>query len=178
MKSKTTLFALYPDALQGALAMPVSNNKLPLWDWKTLPLPAYYCLHIIWKQTSYKPSLESKFKIEAYQSYLAKDCHELFRIWKNQIVARNIRIVAHRWTLCKSHLLRLFFNIQRFDIFWFLLQPNHILESVLPQIEKPATDGLSHNTRDHWEIDRTSLKFIRKVWPPEFFCCFSCFSSW
>ena len=32
-----------------------------------------------------------------------------------------------------------------------------------PQIEKPATDGLSHNTRDHWEIDRTSLKFIRKL---------------
>merc|ERR1719454_1840880 len=31
------------------------------------------------------------------------------------------------------------------------------------QIEKPATDGLSHNTRDHWEIDRTSLKFIRKL---------------
>jgi hypothetical protein len=22
---------------------------------------------------------------------------------------------------------------------------------------------LSHNTRDHWEIDRTSLKFIRKL---------------
>lgn len=76
-----TLFALCPDALQGALAMPVSNNKLPLWDWETLPLPGYYCLHIIWKQTtSYKPSLESKFENEAYQSYLAKDCRELFRI--------------------------------------------------------------------------------------------------
>ena len=32
-----------------------------------------------------------------------------------------------------------------------------------PQIEKPVTAGLSHDTRDHWEIDRTSLKFVRKL---------------
>jgi fyn-related kinase len=31
------------------------------------------------------------------------------------------------------------------------------------QIEKPVTGGLSHNTRDQWEIDRSSLKFIRKL---------------
>lgn len=31
------------------------------------------------------------------------------------------------------------------------------------QIEKPVTGGLSHNTRDQWEIDRTSLKFMRKL---------------
>lgn len=31
------------------------------------------------------------------------------------------------------------------------------------QIEKPVTAGLSHDTRDHWEIERTSLKFVRKL---------------
>jgi len=31
------------------------------------------------------------------------------------------------------------------------------------QIEKPVTADLSHNTRDQWEIDRTSLKFVRKL---------------
>ncbi|CAK9303551.1 unnamed protein product [Gordionus sp. m RMFG-2023] len=30
------------------------------------------------------------------------------------------------------------------------------------QVDKPGTIGLSHNTVDQWEIDRTSLKFIRK----------------
>lgn len=25
------------------------------------------------------------------------------------------------------------------------------------------TEGLSHRTRDHWEIDRSSLKFVRKL---------------
>ena len=35
--------------------------------------------------------------------------------------------------------------------------------SVYLQIEKPVTAGLSHDTRDHWEIDRTSLKFVRKL---------------
>ena len=27
----------------------------------------------------------------------------------------------------------------------------------------PVTADLSHNTRDQWEIDRTSLKFVRKL---------------
>lgn len=36
------------------------------------------------------------------------------------------------------------------------------------QIEKPATAGLSHNTRDQWEIDRTSLKFARKLGQGQF----------
>ena len=31
------------------------------------------------------------------------------------------------------------------------------------QIEKPVTEGLSHSTRDQWEIDRSSLKFVRKL---------------
>ncbi|XP_040565036.1 tyrosine-protein kinase Src42A [Lepeophtheirus salmonis] len=31
------------------------------------------------------------------------------------------------------------------------------------QIEKPVTADLAHNTRDQWEIDRNSLKFIRKL---------------
>jgi len=31
------------------------------------------------------------------------------------------------------------------------------------QVEKPVTAGLSHSTRDQWEIERTSLKFVRKL---------------
>ncbi|XP_030030851.1 tyrosine-protein kinase Src42A isoform X3 [Manduca sexta] len=31
------------------------------------------------------------------------------------------------------------------------------------QVEKPVTEGLSHRTRDQWEIDRASLKFVRKL---------------
>ena len=31
------------------------------------------------------------------------------------------------------------------------------------QIEKPVTADLSHNTRDQWEIDRNSLKFLKKL---------------
>jgi len=31
------------------------------------------------------------------------------------------------------------------------------------QIEKPVTSGLSHRTRDQWEIERSSLKFVRKL---------------
>jgi hypothetical protein len=31
------------------------------------------------------------------------------------------------------------------------------------QIEKPVTADLSHSTRDQWEIDRSSLKFVRKL---------------
>ncbi|XP_037084638.1 tyrosine-protein kinase Src42A-like [Pollicipes pollicipes] len=36
------------------------------------------------------------------------------------------------------------------------------------QVEKPVTAGLSHDTRDHWEIDRTSLKFVRKLGQGQF----------
>lgn len=36
------------------------------------------------------------------------------------------------------------------------------------QIEKPVTEGLSHRTRDQWEIDRTSLKFVRKLGSGQF----------
>ena len=31
------------------------------------------------------------------------------------------------------------------------------------QVEKPTTADLSHNTRDQWEIERSSLKFVRKL---------------
>ncbi|XP_022907381.1 tyrosine-protein kinase Src42A isoform X2 [Onthophagus taurus] len=31
------------------------------------------------------------------------------------------------------------------------------------QVEKPQPEGLSHRTRDQWEIDRSSLKFVRKL---------------
>ena len=34
------------------------------------------------------------------------------------------------------------------------------------QIEKPMTGGLSH--KDQWEIDRTSLKFVRKLGQGQF----------
>jgi len=37
------------------------------------------------------------------------------------------------------------------------------LRKACVQIEKPTTADLSHNTRDQWEIERTSLKFIRKL---------------
>lgn len=36
------------------------------------------------------------------------------------------------------------------------------------QVEKPVTGGLSHNTRDQWEIDRLSLKFLRKLGSGQF----------
>ncbi|CAH0550582.1 unnamed protein product [Brassicogethes aeneus] len=31
------------------------------------------------------------------------------------------------------------------------------------QVEKPQPEGLSHRTRDQWEIERASLKFVRKL---------------
>ena len=31
------------------------------------------------------------------------------------------------------------------------------------QIDKPNTADLSHTTRDQWEIERQSLKFVRKL---------------
>ena len=37
-----------------------------------------------------------------------------------------------------------------------------IVEKYL-QIDKPTTADLSHTTRDQWEIERTSLKFVRKL---------------
>lgn len=36
------------------------------------------------------------------------------------------------------------------------------------QIDKPVTEGLSHRTRDQWEIDRSSLKFVRKLGSGQF----------
>jgi serine/threonine protein kinase len=34
---------------------------------------------------------------------------------------------------------------------------------VYRQVDKPVTADLSHTTRDQWEIDRNSLKFVRKL---------------
>lgn len=31
------------------------------------------------------------------------------------------------------------------------------------QIEKPQTVGLSYNTKDQWEIPKSSLKLLRKI---------------
>lgn len=45
---------------------------------------------------------------------------------------------------------------------------NYIFIYYFEQIEKPVTEGLSHRTRDHWEIDRTSLKFVRKLGSGQF----------
>ncbi|XP_076364807.1 tyrosine-protein kinase Src42A-like [Tachypleus tridentatus] len=36
------------------------------------------------------------------------------------------------------------------------------------QVEKPTTCDLSHKTRDQWEIERSSLKFIRKLGQGQF----------
>ncbi|XP_070397093.1 tyrosine-protein kinase Src42A isoform X1 [Dermacentor albipictus] len=36
------------------------------------------------------------------------------------------------------------------------------------QVEKPMTSGLSHSTRDQWEIERSSLKFVRKLGQGQF----------
>lgn len=35
-------------------------------------------------------------------------------------------------------------------------------------MEKPQPEGLSHKTRDQWEIDRSSLKFVRKLGSGQF----------
>ncbi|CAL1262896.1 unnamed protein product, partial [Larinioides sclopetarius] len=41
-------------------------------------------------------------------------------------------------------------------------------DGLCKQVEKPTTGGLSHNTRDHWEIDRSSLNFVRKLGQGQF----------
>jgi len=33
----------------------------------------------------------------------------------------------------------------------------------LIQVERPETVGLSYNTKDHWEIPKSSLHLIRKI---------------
>ena len=37
------------------------------------------------------------------------------------------------------------------------------LRKVCAQVEKPTTADLSHNTRDQWEIERSSLKFVVRL---------------
>jgi fyn-related kinase len=36
------------------------------------------------------------------------------------------------------------------------------------QVEKPDTVGLSYNTKDQWEISKTSLRLIRKIGSGQF----------
>jgi serine/threonine protein kinase len=43
-----------------------------------------------------------------------------------------------------------------------------LLPALRTQIEKPVTDGLSHRTRDQWEIDRNSLRFVKKLGSGQF----------
>ena len=63
---------------------------------------------------------------------------------------------------------RLFFQLLSnylYGLAFFVLynmQLNQIL-STFCQVEKPVTADLSHTTRDQWEIERTSLKFVRKL---------------
>ena len=45
----------------------------------------------------------------------------------------------------------------------FVLSIINYVSKIKFQIEKPVTSGLSHATRDQWEIDRSSLKFVRKL---------------
>ncbi|KAG8245297.1 Tyrosine-protein kinase Src42A [Homalodisca vitripennis] len=45
----------------------------------------------------------------------------------------------------------------------FSLSVVGIEKECILKIEKPVTGGLSHSTRDQWEIDRSSLKFVRKL---------------
>jgi len=50
--------------------------------------------------------------------------------------------------------------------FRYLTLGTHIIAPIKNngfQVEKPVTGGLSHSTRDQWEIDRGSLKFVRKL---------------
>ena len=52
--------------------------------------------------------------------------------------------------------------IKRFYPNFVLNFINYVTKFIF-QIEKPVTSGLSHATRDQWEIDRSSLKFVRKL---------------
>ena len=47
---------------------------------------------------------------------------------KNQIVGRNLRIVAHWWTLWKSHLLRLYFGVFQPSVY-------HTEQNTIPEVE-------------------------------------------
>ena len=48
---------------------------------------------------------------------------------------------------------------------WFFQAKSSLLIIfiVFFQVDKPITADLSHTTRDQWEIERTSLKFVRKL---------------
>ena len=61
-----------------------------------------------------------------------------------------------------------FFELRAKTLFNWFWTDRTIFVFPPPQIEKPVTDGLSHRTRDQWEIDRTSLKFVRKLGSGQF----------
>ena len=53
----------------------------------------------------------------------------------------------------------------------YSLFPGHRSDEVcccLLQIEKPDTVGLSYNTKDQWEISKSSLQLVRKIGSGQF----------
>ena len=52
-------------------------------------------------------------------------------------------------------MIRYFLHSIAFEIMFF--------SAIHLQIDKPTTADLAHNTRDQWEIERSSLKFVRKL---------------
>ncbi|KPJ03324.1 Tyrosine-protein kinase Src42A [Papilio xuthus] len=55
------------------------------------------------------------------------------------------------------------FDILAHDTVSKYYEPNKNELRNIVSVEKPVTEGLSHRTRDQWEIDRSSLKFARKL---------------
>lgn len=56
-----------------------------------------------------------------------------------------------------------FYSLGNVSKSFLLKRCDNVIQFSLFQIEKPVTADLSHSTRDQWEIDRTSLKFVRKL---------------
>lgn len=69
-----------------------------------------------------------------------------------------MRPIKHKLLLCtKSSLVSIRFSTTA-----------DFVSGFVRQVEKPVTEGLSHRTRDQWEIDRSSLKFLRKLGQGQF----------
>uniref|UniRef100_A0A1I8Q325 Tyrosine-protein kinase n=1 Tax=Stomoxys calcitrans TaxID=35570 RepID=A0A1I8Q325_STOCA len=63
-----------------------------------------------------------------------------------------------------------FITIQELVAHYFLYADGLCVRLCKPcvQFGKPIIEGLSHRTRDQWEIDRTSLRFLRKLGTGQF----------
>lgn len=79
--------------------------------------------------------------------------------------SRSIRFFS-RIYFCRARTLQLL--MVKFYFLLFFPALVFCLIDVWTQIEKPVTEGLSHRTRDQWEIDRSSLKFVRKLGSGQF----------